>query len=189
MSHHSPRKIRKQFAITDFSRISEALLGIDWGSCFSSLLVQDMWAVFFDILTSLRGKFTTYQDRNFCPRKPWITSDLLDLVSIKKTLWQRFRRSHLEDDFVRHRRFSDSLSSKIKRAKTEYFNAIAASDNSKKFFKQVKSSLSTRVSLPLLRNTDGSMLSDRGQVAAKFADVFSRTFTIEPPGPLPWSPS
>lgn len=185
ISHHSSRKILKQLAFTDFPRISEALLEVDWGSRFLGRSIEDIWLDFSNTLTSLRQRFTTYQERHFCPRKPWITSDLLSLISIKKALWQRFKRSHSEDDFIRHRRFSDSLSSEIKRVRTEHFNAIAASDNSKKFFKQVRSSLSTRVSLPLLRNTDGSMLSDDYLVASKFADVFSGSFTIEPPGALP----
>lgn len=180
-----PRMIYKQLARVDFSKLSDAIISLDWMLLFDQSSVETMWKIFLENVTVLSSRFTSFQRVSICPKKPWITKDLLQQISFKKALWQKFKRSGDPADYNNHRLFSNQLSLSMHRARTRYEDNISVSKNPKKFYKYVKSHLHAKVSIPSLHDSNGLPCSSNEQVANLFADFFSSVFTDEPSGTCP----
>ncbi|CAH1101586.1 unnamed protein product [Psylliodes chrysocephalus] len=100
---------------------------------------------------------------------------------------EQIKTTKRHDDFVNHRRFANDLSNVIDNARREYEEYIASSDNPKKLFKHIRCSLSSKVSVPLLKKTDGNLCNNDQETAEALANHFSQVFSLEPTGDIPVS--
>lgn len=181
----TPRRHRVKYSHIDYAVLSDAIAHKDWYSLLNCSSVHDMWDVFLSTVSDLIQQSSSLRSRLCAPGKPWITGRLLSIARSKKRLWQKFRRSRSDSDFLQHRILSNSLSQAIRQAKTDYEDSIISGGNCRQFYKYVRSRLASKVSLPLLRATDGSVCSNNQHIAEMFADSFSCVFAVEPPGPCP----
>lgn len=161
------------------------LLNIDWRSELTCLDVNAMWSSFVNRLRAVLLENTTYRTICTDPRKPWLCPGLIGLIRTKKALWQRYRRSGSTSDFLAHRQFSNSLSSMIFQAKKDFENHVARSSDRKLFYKSARSKLQSKVSIPILHDSTGSLCKSGKEVAEEFASNFTKAFIEEPPGRLP----
>lgn len=181
-----PLKVQKTYSTTDFAHLSEAIAAADWEMVLSTApSVDGMWGIFLKTLRSLISQFTRIRHSTCCPKRPWINDFLLRQIRMKKTLWQKFRRSRSDADYNAHRLFSNNLSLNIRRAKLQYEDKIASGCNRKEFYKYVRSCLSSKVTTPILRDSSGQILDNRAKTAELLADSFSSSFTAEPLGECP----
>lgn len=180
-----PRKMISARTYINFDSLNNDLSAVNWASVLSSSDVSVNWHHFRTIINDLSSKNSHTKIITSVPSKPWIDSSILALIDRKRGLWQKFRRSNLDADFEAHRRFSNRLSAKIKKARIDYEKKIANSGNLKTFFKYVRASMNCKVGVPQLRSQDGSLTFDADQVASLFASKFFENFTPDPHLPLP----
>lgn len=167
-------------SVVDYEQLNASLLLVDWPNVLAVDDIDCMWSTFMD--TVLRAITSNTRQRTIrrCFSKPWITPELFRLIKVKKSLWQRFRRSNTGGDFEAHRRFSNYVSESLRRAKRQYEDGLVQSGDKRKFYKYVRANIGTRVSSLLLRDASGNICDGPQVVANGFADCFSGVFADEP---------
>lgn len=181
----SPNSETRKISVVNYRGLNEALLAVDWENILAGNNVDDIWNKFMTTVTDLRSKYSQLKTVRHCRTRPWISDTLLSLIKLKKSLWQRYKRSQDREDFLSHRNVSNHLSSMLRRAKADYEDTLITSDNKKKFYKYVRSKISSKVSVPLLRDDHGNICQNPCDTANTFADHFFKTFCAEPDGTMP----
>lgn len=180
-----PRRTSIDKTFINFETINCDLSRTDWASVLSMTTVEECWSSFCDTLLSVKSHHTVTRKYSLCPSKPWINGPIIKMIRVKKSMWQRYRRSGLDSDYAGHRRLSNELSALISFSRREYELGIVNSSNPKRLYKYVRSSLSSKVATPQLRNEQGEVTGVDEEVASIFAESFAASFTIEPDGVLP----
>lgn len=183
-----PGKAFKMVSIVNYDKTNSDLLNVSWQNklCFES--VDQLWTGFKEVLQSTVAKNTRFKKVRFNPRKPWISDNLLQMALSKRALWQKYRRTGSESDFIAHRRFSNDLSLLLRRARLDFDNRVASGSDKKLFYKTVRRSLQSKVTSPVLQRDSGSVCTSKGEIANIFATYFAETFIKEPPGAVPQIP-
>ncbi|KAL3285722.1 hypothetical protein HHI36_000250 [Cryptolaemus montrouzieri] len=110
---------------------------------------------------------------------------ILSLLRRKKSLWQRYLRCRSRLNYDTHRQFANHLSLSIQRAKKAFEENLVTSKDRKKLFKYLRSSLSSKVSIPMVRRSTGEQCDGSAECASIFVDVFVDSYSVEPDGPIP----
>ncbi|KAG5895244.1 hypothetical protein JTB14_036400 [Gonioctena quinquepunctata] len=76
------------------------------------------------------------------------------------------------------------VTNKIEYERKKYKNQVIQSGNPKRFYKHIRSSMSTKVGIPEIRKNNGSITNNQ-EVAQFFANSFLEAFTRKTPGSLP----
>lgn len=184
-----PQCSSRHISIINYERANAELLTVNWENELSALDVDSMWLTFTDKLQSILKANTTISTLHRNPGKPWITHNIIRMTRVKKSLWQRYRRSGSGDDFLAHRQYSESLARLIIQSKAAFENHVAGSADKKLFFKTVRSRLQSKVSVPKVQRCPGVLCCSSEEVADEFARSFSSHFTTEPRGNLPTASS
>jgi hypothetical protein len=79
-----------------------------------------MWEKFIiflntEIKNNTHTKYTTFNSS-----KPWINDDLLQLPKHKGRLWNKFKKSHAQQDYDTHRHFSNAVLANLHSARQAY---------------------------------------------------------------------
>lgn len=184
---HSSR-CNKTVRIIDYEKLSRVLGANTWESLKKLGDVDSMWTGFLRIVESALGDCTNYKIIRQNPVKPWINKYILEMIRRKKSLWQRFLRSRTETDYDTHRRYSNSLSSIISSSKMDYERRLATSKNKRKFYKYLRSTMNTKVSVPIVKDSTGKLCASQIESADILSETFASYFVAEPDGQIP-SPS
>nr|XP_015840238.1 PREDICTED: uncharacterized protein LOC107399070 [Tribolium castaneum] len=175
MIYSEPNARIKTTSIVDYTRIDESLLTYDWNG-LDSLNAEEQWKHFKSILQTC----ITTNSRLFTNRlrkdKPWINQHMLDKIKYKAKLWKKFKRKPTEDNFSAYKRFSNQLKSDLQIARCNYENSIL--NKPKLFYSHVRKFISSRVSVPLVRNASGLLCSDHTETANTLADSFAATYNL-----------
>lgn len=116
--------------------------------------------------------------------KPWIQHEHFDLIKYKKTLWQRFKRSNQILDHNNYKTVANQLTSSLRNSRQTYENNLLLK-GCKPFYAYTRRNLTSRVTVPLLRHSDGSISNSMKETANLLADTFESVFTNEPLTRLP----
>ncbi|EFA13460.1 LINE-1 reverse transcriptase homolog-like Protein [Tribolium castaneum] len=175
MIYSEPNVRIETTSIVDYTRIDESLLTYDWNG-LDSLNAEEQWKHFKSILQTC----ITTNSRLFTNRlrkdKPWINQHMLDKIKYKAKLWKKFKRQPTEDNFSAYTRFSNQLKSDLQMARCNYENSIL--NKPKLFYSHVRKFISSRVSVPLVRNASGLLCSDHTETANTLADSFATTYNL-----------
>lgn len=170
---------------TNFTSLDSDLLAVDWDTLLNVDDIELCWNIFKQNFFNAVNLNSHYKTVVTVPSKPWINEDIMAMIRHKRALWQRFRRSRSDEEFQAHRLFSNHLSLRISRARNEFEQGLAASNDPKKLYKYIRCQLDSKVAIPQLRRADGSISSNHSEVANLFADTFSQTYTVESSDALP----
>jgi hypothetical protein len=162
-------------------KLKNDLESVQWTSdFFSSDDPNEMWNKFIIFLNTEIKNNTHTKYITFNSSKPWINDDLLQLIKHKRRLWNKFKKSHAQQDYDIHRHFSNTVSANLHKARQAYEENL--STDPKKVYKYIRRSLNTKVSVPQLRNDDESLCFDDNKTANIFAKYFAGVFTTDPHG-------
>lgn len=186
LDRRAGRATNVDIPIVNYSSLSSALERVNWDRVLELDDIDAKWLSFVSTVNNLVASHTSVRTVKRCPLKPWITAEILVLIKAKNSLWQRFRRTGDRFIFLAHRRLSNHLSTVLKRARSSYVDDMVSSGDKKRFYKYIRSNISTKVSVPLLRDSSGAVCNDHQNVADIFASNFSAVFTREPSGRLPF---
>jgi hypothetical protein len=164
-------------SLVNFEQLNADLLCVDWKNELADESIEIIWKKFLQILTTLREKNSTIKTFISNPKKPWIKYCHFQSIKHKKNLWRKYRQSGLEIDFANHRKFSNSLSKEIRRARANYEQSICESNNSKRFYKYIRSNLNSKVSIPSLRLQNKKLTTSNVETANLFACQFYDAFS------------
>ena len=174
------------YTYTNFTAVKNDLSGVDWNDrLLPSRDTDDMWIKFQNVVTNTINQNSRQKKVRINNKKPWIDANIMSLVKHKKNLWKKFKQSKTTPDFDIHRRFSNSVRSAIREAKSNYEESIAQSNNPKKLYKYIRSTLTSKVSIPLLRKKNGEICNNNLESAEVLADFFKQVYTKEPDHNMP----
>lgn len=165
--------------ITDYQAVAEELKSIDWRCALDPDDPDQSWQSFHSRVSECLLNHTCEKKVFRNTLKPWIGADILQMIKNKRNLWKKFRRTKRDEDYRRHRQYSQEVSDCIRDARSAYEVSVVDNPNRKKIFKHVRRALKSSVQAPLLRKPDGSMCTNSEEVAELFSTTFSEVFTIE----------
>ncbi|KAL3267916.1 hypothetical protein HHI36_007054 [Cryptolaemus montrouzieri] len=90
------------------------------------------------------------------------------------------RKYNLEADFLIHNQFARKLEKDFSEARSVFEESVADSENPKKLFEYIRSSLSSKVTLTLPQKEDGTFYGSQSESAEVLADSFPKDYSIEP---------
>jgi len=99
----------------------------------------------------------------------------------KKTAFEQYKQSREGQDYLAYAKARNNAKTETRRAVREFEKEIAlqAKKNPKAFYKYVNSKVKTRSCITTLTSDKGEILSDDGQKAEAFNDLFASVFTRE----------
>jgi hypothetical protein len=105
------------------------------------------------------------------------------MINHKRQLWRNFRRSGAPSDYDIHRNFSNHLKNVINEKKTKFENNLL--NNPKSFYGHLRKHLSSRVSVPIVRNLSGILCGSSLETANVLAGVFASMFNTSSNNNIP----
>ena len=153
---------------------------IDWSDIFNCHNVDIAWGKFKSILLSIIDKVAPYKEVRVKQRtKPWMSSEILNLIRQRDKYLQKFRRSKDQSDyklFVYHR---NQVKYKKEKAKSQYcVHAVNENQNRPKklwqILKEIGASSKGKTSPKSISlNIENELCFDKQKVAEYFNDYFT----------------
>lgn len=94
-------------------------------------------------------------------------------VRLNEGFGRNSKLTHSDFNFIAHRNVSNNLQKEIERAKTNYEQNLVHKGH-KAVFKYTRTSLSSQVSIPLVRDDSGSIFYSNQDCAKCFATIFQK---------------
>ncbi|XP_050514926.1 uncharacterized protein LOC126890122 [Diabrotica virgifera virgifera] len=171
LQYCTPNVNKTVYEIIDFENANRQLADIDWNDVFGD--IRDpvvFWDKFLHVVNFCKNQNTVKKTIYKNNIKPWINGELIYLIKYKRKLWNKYRRTNRIEDLLIHRNFARDLKKSLHEARVAYEESIAISSNCKKLYKYIRSSLTTKVSIPLLEKDNG----DISQSNYENAEVLAR---------------
>ncbi|XP_063924466.1 uncharacterized protein LOC135138425 [Zophobas morio] len=178
------KKLVKKIKHTNYGNVRRDLANFNWISMFQTSNACEMWEVFQSKLSASVNNHTYVKEVKLIPNKPWIDNRLVQLIKHKRQLWTCYKNSSSEDRYREHRIFSNHVTTELKKARQLFENNLTETESPKKFYKYIRSMLSTKVGIPLLRKPDGSLCTSNQQTADLLADEFHHNYSKKTFGPF-----
>lgn len=180
----SPRTLLKSVTTTDYTTLNEILQQTSWNEMYRLDSVETKWQYFLDVVQQAVNRVSRTFQVKCCREKPWIDNTFLERVRIKRKLWDKYGQTSSLQDYRTHRKYSNKLSEDLKTARANYENGLI-NKGPKSIYKHVRSCLSAKVSVPIVRKNGGDLCGSDEETADQFANYFELCFSQEPSGPLP----
>lgn len=184
ITYHTPRTTVKTYVATDYEQVVGLLQEEVWDDVYGLTGIDDKWNCFTSVLKTAVSRASRVRQVRHNVRKPWISELLLSRIKHKRRLWRRYVQSGSNQDFERHRTFSNTLTQDLRTAKANYENHLV-DKGPKTLYKYVRQNLTTKVSSPLVRNNQGDVCEDDAECANTLASYFQLSYSKEPLGSTP----
>ncbi|EFA11850.1 hypothetical protein TcasGA2_TC005090 [Tribolium castaneum] len=122
-------------SVTNFDLVSYELQSINWESLLCNKSVEASWKAFKSALDNSISKHSVTFSFKKSSTNPWVNARILKMIREKLRLWKIYKRSGKQSDYSVHGSFSNKLGETIKEARRKYKNSLAASKDSKLFYK------------------------------------------------------
>jgi hypothetical protein len=169
----------------DFDKVRSFFSQIDWDSRFSGKSMDDMWQVFVLEYQAVVNKCVPCKRGVWSPsvrgKPPWMTREIKAVVSRKSKAFHRYRHcrdSTSHEEYVKQRSHAKRV---IRQAVRQYQRMVAgkAKTEPKFFFNYVGRQLKTLPKVVNLVKDDGTVLSEKSDIAKDFNQFYSSVFTRE----------
>ena len=120
--------------------------------------------------------------KSFGPHKPlWWNSNIQRVRKRRIKWWNRYKETHLREDFHKYKNAEKEASYLVRKAKRELEKKIASNIkvDSKFFWKYARSLTKVKSSIGPLTDSKGNVITDDLQTAEEFNEYFSSLFTKE----------
>lgn len=120
--------------------------------------------------------------------KPWINRCHFKEIDTKRHLWDKYRTTKLEADYLIYRQQNNKLKALILKARSQYEESLLEKEE-KSFYKYIKRTLSSHVSDIQLKDPNtGNLVTDPALVAEVLAERFQTVYTLETMERFPFLP-
>ena len=112
-------------------------------------------------------------------RPPWMTTEILQEVRLKRRLWAKHKRSPTTQNKEEYKKVERSLQYKIRRAKKNWEQELALDQNNpRKFYSYLRSKTGSRVGVGPLK-VDGETVTGNEEMAEALNNYFGSVFQKE----------
>ena len=138
-------------------------------------MIDSIWSSFYNQFMAIMNSNIPQRRLSKKRNLPWITGDLKKLIGRRNRLFKRAKSSNSTDHWNAYKKLRNSIVSKIRQAKREYFDSVSDSGNVKDLWGAYKL-LSGRESLPTSINDGVSSVNAPDDKANLFNNFFTRCF-------------
>ncbi|CAH8458231.1 unnamed protein product [Dicrocoelium dendriticum] len=153
---HNSCAVRRNFWRTDALRLKTAASSMDW-YIPEQLNVDGAWNLLYSKLTSLIEQVVPISKKRPLSRgPPWIDRDLRSLMNRRRKLWDRFRITRSEHDYISYKtvRNTCTLQKREKRQQYELSLATLSRNTPKTLFSYLKRSTRAGSGIPALCSSE-----------------------------------
>ncbi|KAJ3626512.1 hypothetical protein MTP99_017003 [Tenebrio molitor] len=170
-----PKIEKKIIRVVDYDHLNTYLNNFD---CSPFYLLDDpdeVWEFLVGILNTAICLHSSYRLFVRNRQKPWITEKCIAKAKIKRNLWRRYKSTRQDVDFTAHRNYSNNLKCELVQARSRYENNLV-SKGPKAIFKYTRSKMISKVSLPVVKDTKGSLCAKNQDTADCLASFFKSVY-------------
>ncbi|MES9905329.1 MAG: reverse transcriptase domain-containing protein [Sedimenticola sp.] len=167
----------------DYEAVNEKIRSIDWDMQLEGKSTEVMWDCFAENLNSIVEEnipvCKTKPDNR--PTTPWMNRPAIESLRHKRTAWQRYTHCKTDENFEKYIAARNKATAITREAKYTYERNIAdnVKENSKGFWKYVRTKAKTKVTIDELEDETGSLTSDSAEKAKILNSFFISVFTNE----------
>jgi len=154
----------------------------DWDRLFDNTNCEESLNIFMMIIKDLVDSFVPIQKVRTIRkiRNKWITKKIKRLLRSKRKLWNVFRNSGLEKDYIKYKHVRNNVKWEIKKAKIAYERRLVdgVKINSRLFWNYVNAKIKVKPSIPSFY-IDDRVIDDDTRKAEIFNNYFMSVFKNE----------
>jgi hypothetical protein len=174
-------KQHRQYARGDYEGMKGDLAEINWDEEFEGLAIDDLWLRFKDILDLLVGKYVPLVTGRRKKYPQWMTKAVKRARNYKVKKWKEYRSSGEYNDLVEYKIARNKADKEYRKAKRIFEERIAdnVKTNPKGFYAYVRSKTTLKEVVGPLKDKDGRLLLEHGEMCNELNTFFASVFTKE----------
>ena len=181
VSANESHELVPNFRKANIAGLREAIGSINWRMELNKNNIDDNWEHFKNLVSKHSSRFIPLMKRRSRNKPRWLTHKVKQAINKKKKLWQKYRKSSMDDDLITYRKQIIMCKREIRKAKMQYEQKVADQSkvNPKAFYNYSRSKLKTKDTVGSLTNGSQKLVNDDHEVAGILNEYFSSVFTCE----------
>jgi hypothetical protein len=191
---HLPSRTRARFIWkkADYAGISEFMDALDWDGMFDGFSVNECYTIFVNLYKDACRRFVpTVNAPIVNNHNPWVTSEVMAAVRLKRELWGKYRSAGIQNRNVLSNEYklaSKKVKKVVKAAMVDYEESVyvASRTDPKRLHAYIKLKQTVKDSIRALEDVNGLITTDSEIICQTLNSYFHSVFVVEPHGPLPF---
>ncbi len=168
----------------EWSAMRQRLDAVDWQDRLGGKTAEEAWNSFKTEIEDLIKTHVPVRQKRAAPRPPWLTTDLLRQIRLKRRLWSRYKRSPTDENLMAYKQEERRTNKRIRNAKKQVEKKMANTEDKKEFYKYMRGKTKNKAGIGPIK-VDGQTLVEDGDMAEALNDYFASVFQEEDHGPAP----
>jgi ribonucleases P/MRP protein subunit RPP40 len=165
----------------DWQAMRDELRRLNWDELLANTTADQAWSTLKSHVDDLVKKHVPERRRRNHNKPPWLNREILRAIRRKKKLWRQAKQGQRVEEY---KNAEKNVRNMIRNAKRSFERKIAKGcgserENKKRFFAYIKKKTKSRPGVGPLRDSQGGMVQDSGQMATILNGFFSSVFTRE----------
>ncbi|XP_065654875.1 uncharacterized protein LOC136081485 [Hydra vulgaris] len=180
------------YKLGNYTVIKKAVNENDWESLFGKISINECYEIFLNIYSELCNKYIpkkTIYFNNKLQTRPWIDREAKKAIRNKTSLWHKLLSNGFKCDKLKVQYFltNKTIKNLVKSKRINYEKKIAESlkENSKLFYAYVNSNRKIKLGINIVTDKNGSLQTNRDNIANILNENFHSVFVIEDPTNFP----
>ena len=182
VTHLRFQRSKYNFAMGDYEKFKSFTESLDWIKFFEGCTTNECYERFLEKYNDWSIQCIPTKALGTKRMKPWLTKEIRDLISLKKSLWKKQQSTFKSKPAVLrlYRETSRKLKKCIKKS-VNLFEFKIASDkhNPKRLFAYINSKKNLKQSISSLKRPDGTSCTDSKEMVEILNSQFSGVFVDE----------
>ncbi|XP_072885546.1 uncharacterized protein [Hemitrygon akajei] len=172
-----------QWSKGNYSGMREELAKVDWKGTLAGRMAEQQWLEFMREVRKVRDRYIPKKKKfsNGKRMQPWLTREVKAKVKAKQRTYKEAKISGKTDYSEVFKSLQKETKKVIKREKMNYERKLANNikEDTKSFFKFIKSKRQVRVDIGPIENDAGDIVMGDKEVAEELNEYFASVFTEE----------
>ena len=175
---------RYAFERGDYVSMKKEFIEIDWEACLAELTVDEAYNLFLTKYNAACVKYIPLRRTRVTTNPPWMNTHIVELIKQKKRLWSNNKRNNWRcaELVKQYKRTCVELKNETSKAISTYEERLAYDKkNPKKLYSYVNSKQQIKSGISSLKDVNGVVYTEHGEMANILNEHFSSVFVKEEP--------
>ncbi|XP_072107366.1 uncharacterized protein [Mobula birostris] len=172
-----------QWSKGNYSGMREELAKVDWKETLAGRTAEQQWLEFMREMRKVQDRYIPKKKKFSSGKRmqPWLTREVKAKVKAKERAYKEAKISGKTEDWEVFKTLRKKTKKVIKREKINYERKLANNikEDTKSFFKYIKSKRQVRVDIGPIENDTGEIVMGDEEIAEELNKYFASVFTEE----------